>query len=224
VFSTEDADFERVSIAWNQERLFIAIRPVSVNPGASFFTPFFGIALDYREGGDRRPLGIDTGSGAVGTADIVPRDDVLTDAEIAFTGTVGTVFYRDGVRYPAIVEAMHSTTTGVVELTVPWSVFYEESSGLSGPPAWLNLIIFSGLESFGGMREVQATTQQWEAGGGLSATSDPDVFDLVGASVTEQRDDLSLFDQFNMTVVRRGIIRLELGEAGGDTPSGITIW
>ncbi len=208
VFAETETDLTVFAFAWTDTDLQFLIRPVGTNPGASFFTPYFGIAIDTGPGG-RRELGHDQSNNVNGVAETLLRPDADANYELIFTGPRGlTVIDPVGNTIPAGTFA-HSPSTGVVELSVPRDVL-----GLSGDIAGqrLNIVVYSGLEVFGSLREISPSNGNFEAGGGIAAVTDPDIFDLVGTDPETQREDLEDFDDIYSTVIGASYLSVLLGE------------
>jgi glycosidase len=215
-FSGQEADLDIVRFAHTEQDILIAISPRSINPDASFFTPYFGIAIDTAEGGRTLPIGVTLGSNTRGISELAVRSDFAPEFEIIYTGPIGGRLVRSDDVVEAL-EAAHSTTTGAVEIRIPRSLL-----GLTEPLARreIGLVVYTGLETFGGMREVITTRTQWEPGGGITEVPDPDVFDLVGTNALQQPSELAGYDQQEGATILYSILRINLG-GGGTIPGSM---
>lgn len=205
-FSGSEADLDTVRIGFTASDVVVALTPRTINPDASFYTPYFGIAIDTGDGGRTQPVGVNLGTGDRGVSDLAIRSDFAPEFELLYTGPIGARLVRlDGTT--EALEASRSATTGAVEIRVARSLL-----GLQEPLANRDLafVVYSGLETFGGMREVIATRTQWDPGGGITETPDPDVFDLIGATAPQQAEELSGFDAQEGATVLHSVVRLRL--------------
>jgi hypothetical protein len=214
VFSGGDADLDEFRFGYSNTDFYFAIKPASINPAASFFTPYFGIGINLGGVGRRESLGVNLGSEERGIAELLVREDLAPEFELCFNGPVGArLVTMQGQLIP--VPSAFSQQTGVVELRVPRVILGMEGV-MSAQP--LALVVYTGLETFGGMREVVATRSEWNPGGGIAAVSDPDVFDLAGATPALQHADLAGFDDLSPSTVIYSVLRLKLTEdVGGDS-------
>lgn len=208
-FTGGDADLRNFGFAYNATNLYFRLQPEQVNPAASFFTPYFGIALNTGSGGFTRALGFNQQTSEQGITELDVRSDIAPDGEATFTGPIGGI-YMDAAGITTPLTAKHSQATGAIEIVVP--------RALAGIPAdgtdkALDIVVYAGLETFGGTREVGVGNTQWEAGGGIVELSDPDVFDLAGSNAVNQADDLAGFDQTYHSLVRYSVLRFVLQES-----------
>ncbi|MBI1290737.1 hypothetical protein GC173_05780 [bacterium] len=215
-FSGQEADVDIFRFAHTDSDLYIAIAPRSINPAASFFTPYFGIAIDTGAGGRTLPIGVNLGTGERGISDLMIRSDFAPEFEVVYTGPIGgrLIHPNDAIED---LTAVHNPSTGSVEIRIPRS-----SLGLSEPLARreIAIVVYTGLETFGGMREVVASQGQWDPGGGITQTTDPDVFDLVGGTQAQQEEELSGYDDQEGATVLYSVLRLQLESP---TPPG-SLW
>ncbi len=214
VFSGAEADLATFAFAWTATDLQFLIRPAAVNPSASFFTPYFGIAIDTGEGG-RRELGHDAQTGANGVADALLRPDAAANFEIVFAGPNGMTVVDAAGDVVFAGSGAFSSSTGVVEISVPRSALDLENIADGHR---LNFVVYTGLEVFGSMREVSAATGNFEPGGGIAAESDPDIFDLA-ADPLSQRTDLEDYDAIYPPVIGASYLSVLLGD-----PPATDLW
>jgi len=215
VFTEGDADIDRFAMAYDENNLYFLVEQASINPGASFYTSYFAIALDTGLPG-RVDLGLDLGTEATGVAELYVRQDADVDFEIALTGTNGGLLVGpDGDALMDLAVAF-SQQSGIMEVAVPRNLL-----GLSGEldQQPLNVYVYSALETFGSMREVGTNKGTWEPGGGVAGTIDPDIFDLAGAGQAAQETDLNQFDQFFESTVGSSLLPLTLSET--DNNAGV---
>ncbi|MDX2176846.1 MAG: alpha-amylase family glycosyl hydrolase [Candidatus Sumerlaeia bacterium] len=215
-FSGQDADLTEFRAAYDAANVYFYFKIRSVNPSASFFTPYVGVAVDTAAGeGYAGSLGWDQGNDFRGPADFSAHPEALPDFEVSYTGPLG-LEVADAVNtaVSAATESAHSTQTGAVELSIPRSAL-----GLDGPLAGqrFNLIVYTGLEEFGSLREVGSARANWTSGGGSSGPNDPDVFDLAGASAANQVLDLSDYDDATTSLVIHSVLPLRLAEVEAGT-------
>ncbi len=218
-FTGGDADLDEFRVAYTASDVYFLFRPTSINASASFFTAYFGVTIDTGIGGDEGEIGFDQANSVGGQADALVRSDAAPDYELTFTGPRGAFLVANG----ALVSnptSSYSQSTGVVEIRVPRSEL-----GLAAPltARRINLVVYTGLETFGTLREVTASTAQWSPGGGISATSDPDIFDLAGASLANQQADLSDYDTLYPSTIGYSILPLELSDTP-PTSLGTDLW
>jgi len=106
-----------------------------------------------------------------------------------------------------------------VEVAIPFS--------LIGDPrgkTW-RFIVASGLQENDYAREIYATPDDWHGGGSKDKTKvedgpDPDVFDLIGASITDQKSDLSSYkatgeevvDPKYFTTIKKSYVTVTFGQ------------
>jgi alpha-amylase len=210
VFSGGDADIVDFALAYDTTNVYVMIRPRVINPAASFFTPHFGIAIDSIPGSGIVDLGYDQATGARGIAEAQIRSDTAQDFEVSFTGPRGAMLTNtQGDTIP--IASAFSQQTGVVELAIP-----RAAVALQGDQLLVNMVVYSALETFGGMREVGLEAGRWEPGGGIIVISDPDIFDLAGGSAEDQVTDLSSYDETFPTIIRHSLLRFRLGNATAD--------
>jgi glycosidase len=203
------ADLRDFRVAYDADHLYLMLRPSGVNPSASFFPSYFGVAIDVLPGGDDASLGFNVGSGARGLTELEVRGDALPEYELAVTGPVGARLL-DRVN-GGVVEVEHALDpdTGLVEFRVP-----RADIGLEGSPLdqQISLIVYTSLETFGGVREIEVTRGDFVAGGGVAGEADPDVFDLLGVEGTQQSAELGDFSGLQRAQVVRGLVVVRLAE------------
>ncbi len=206
VFTGSDADIDQFRFAFDETHCHFYIR-TEVNPAASFFTPYHGIAIDVNPGGASVALGYDQATQTAGVAEVLPRSDAAPEYQIVFTGPRGATLLDGAGSAVGTPDSAFSQATGEVELRVERGAI-----GLGGELSGtvVSFYVFTGLETFGSLREVSTSADSWTPGGGIVGTTDPDVFDLAGGSVDEQQDDLSDFDNDYRSTVGRSVIRLSL--------------
>jgi hypothetical protein len=205
-FSGQDCDIDLFRFGHTEHDLFFSVSLRSINTQASFFTPYIGLAIHTGPGGRTGALGIDLGTGSRGIAEVLVREDFAPNFELIYTGPAGGVLIRPDNSTEAITAAHNAGAA-----TIEWHVS-REALGLAEPleNREIAIVVYTGLETFGSMREVVATLSQWNPGGGTNALSDPDVFDLVGGSLLQQQADLSDFDAQEFTTILHSILRFEL--------------
>lgn len=208
VFTEGDADIRRLGFAFDADNVYFLIEQQTINPNASFYTAYFGIGIDLGLNG-RLSLGFDQATGELGIAETNVRPDADVDREFVFTGPRGvTLLDEQGVPLDGATVSF-SAQTGTIEISAP-----RAAVGLADPLVNRSIYVYaySGLETFGSMREVGITNGNFEAGGGIASPNDPDVFDLIGASKADQEFDLIDFtDQFE-TTLGASLIKLTLSE------------
>lgn len=212
VFTGGDADLEYFRFAYDASNFYFLFRPVSINPGASFFTAYFGVGIDLgvSSGSGAQSIGFDQNTNATGTAELLIRDDADMEYQLVFTGPRGATLLDSSGTVISTPTSAFSQSTGVVEIAVP-----RGELGLAGPLAGqaFNLFVYVGLETFGNLREVEPGNAQWSPGGGIVEPSDPDVFDLAGASGAQQVADIAGFTtQFQSTIIN-SVLPLSLNDA-----------
>jgi len=210
-FTTGDADILEFRVAMDSVFFYFYIKPVSINPAASFFTPYFGIAIDTQDGGRLTSLGVDQGTNGIGIAELEVRPDAAPEFELVFTGPAGADLLSDtGALISGSVSSGFSQSTGEIEITLP-----RLQLGLGGTLSnqRLNLVVYSGLETFGGMREVSNTTASFTPGGGSTSANDPDVFDLIGASGANQHAELSDWNTSIPAMVIHSVLTLRASDS-----------
>lgn len=206
VFTDGDADIRRLGIAYDAENMYFLIEQESINPFASFYTAYFGIGIDLGIQG-RTKLGYDQATGELGITDTFVRGDADVDRELIFTGPRGvTLLNETGTPIEGAVVAF-SAETGTIEIAVPRGLL-----GLDSPlmGRTIALYAYSALETFGGIREVGINAGNYEPGGGIASPTDPDIFDLVGASVEDQQFDLIDFTEDFETTIGASLILITL--------------
>jgi len=218
VFTQDDVDLAEFHVAYDETNLYFLLNPVGIKAFASFFTPYLGIAIDTAPGGSAAPLGYGQGGGALGITELEVRADAAPEFEINFTGPRGATLLDRQTGAVETPESVHSEATGVVEIAVP-----RASLGLEEPfnNQRLHLVVYTAFETFGGVREVSADNGRWDPGGGIVELSDPDVFDLAGASREDQAADLSGFDSTFPSTVKYSILPITLNET--ESPAS-TLW
>lgn len=208
-FTQGDADIARLGVAFDETNFYFLLEQQDINPNASFFTTYYGIGIDLGINGRER-IGFDQSTFESGIADLLVRPDADVDREIVFTGPRGTTLLNEtGTELIGSFDGF-SQDDGTIEISVPRSLL-----GLAAPleNRTIYLYAYTGLETFGGLREINETTADYEAGGGITSPTDPDVFDLVGASTTQQEFDLFDFtDQFE-TTIGYSLIKLTLSDS-----------
>lgn len=217
-FTGGDADLAELRVALTSTHVLFFIRPVSINPGASFFTPYFGVGIDLAPGGRPGSLGYDLSTSAVGVADLEVRPDASPEFELIFTGPAGAhLVDASGSLVPGTINWAYAQSTGVVEIGVPRAML-----GLTGTlnTQQFRILPYSALETFGGIREVSTSNAAFTPGGGATHANDPDVFDLAGAGTADQLADLQDYDATIPPMVVRSIIPLALS----DTQSAVGTW
>jgi glycosidase len=214
-FSGEDADLDEFRVAWNDTTIHLLIKPAGVNAGAGFFTPYFGVGIDLGvEGGRTTALGYDQSQGGIGAAQLLVRPDYTPEFEVVFTGPRGATLVNAQGAVIATPASAYSQQTGIVEIGIPRAAL-----GLDGPlfNQPFNLIVYTGLEIYGSMREIAAQASSWDPGGGIAESTDPNVFDLAGAPTEAlQRADLGNFDAAELSMVVSSILQLRLGIPAAD--------
>ncbi|MEQ8820315.1 MAG: alpha-amylase family glycosyl hydrolase [Sumerlaeia bacterium] len=217
-FSGMEADIEEVRVAFDHDFLYLYLRPVGVNPDANFFTAYFGFALDYQAEGLKSSLGVNQSNLATGIAELLVHPDAAPDAEVTVTGPIGIVAATpDGQEIDAVEGFGLNEDTGEVEIVLSRSALGWPGRLRAFP---LNLIVYTGLEVFGGMREIEEFEGNFTPGGGSSSTFDPDVFDLAGGTRQAQLADLGDYSDDLPAIVLRSIIPLVLDD-GDETVSSI---
>lgn len=210
-FTSGDADISELRVAMDANSLFFYIKPVSINPSASFFTPYFGIAIDTQDGGRLTSLGVQQGSNGIGIAELEVRPDAAPEFELVFTGPAGAdLLSATGVLINGSVGSAFSQNTGEIEIVVP-----RAQLGLGGTLTnqRLNLVVYSALESFGGIREVESANAAFTPGGGAASANDPDVFDLVGTSAANQHAELSDWNTSIPAMVIHSVLTLRASDS-----------
>lgn len=210
-FTTGDADISEFRVAMDPAVMYFYIKPANINPSASFFTPYFGIAIDTQDGGRLTSLGVDQGTNGIGIAELEVRPDAAPEFELVFTGPAGADLLSDtGTLISGNVPAGFSQTTGEIEIMVPRSQL-----GLGGVLAnqRFNVVVYSALETFGGIREISNSTGSFTPGGGSTSANDPDVFDLVGASAANQHAELSDWNTSIPAMVIHSVLTLRASDS-----------
>jgi hypothetical protein len=209
-FTGGDADIDEFRLAWDTGYLYFLFKPVSVNPSASFFTPYFGIAIDTNRvyGSGRTELGIEGGIANGGT-DAVLSGYLASEFEVAIPGGNPVVMVdKNGTNVSTGVRSAYNKTSGATEIAVPLSTI--------GNPAghtW-SFVPYAGLETFNMLREIQLNRAQWVPGGGYdndSAGNEPDIFDLVGNTAANQIVDLSSYSGVTPATIARSAISITFG-------------
>lgn len=198
VFTGGDADFDEVRIAWDASNLYLLIRPVSVNPSASFFTPYFGVSIDTDQvnGSGRQDLGIESGL-ANGGADALLSPQLAWERQAAVPGGIPgdpsqnppVLVDTAGTSLPGIQRAINFTT-GAVEIAIPLAQI-----GSPAGQTW-DFVPYAALETFQGIREIAATAGSFTPGGGFNSDAsgnDPDIFDLAGSPAALQTAELASY-------------------------------
>lgn len=208
-FSGTDADLRVFAVAHDANNIHFLTQVGPVNPEASFFTVYLGIALNTTEGGSARPLGIDTSDGSFGITDLEVRPDLAPEFEIDFTGPRG-VFLTDanGNELSGATGAF-SQATGNIEITVPKAALGLGGTLTNHP---LDIIVYTALETFGGVREIESSDADYIPGGGSTLLTDPNVFDMAGSTEFGQMLDLSDFDSGVRAMVFRNVLQLRLSD------------
>lgn len=209
VFSGEDADLDEFRFAFYAVNVYFLFKPAAVNPNASFFTAFLGVAINLAVGGGMQPIGYNQAIDTSGVADLVVRSDTAPEFDVSFTGPrVALLLNRlTGAAEPATLS--FSQATGVVEIAIP-RVALGLSRELVNQP--FNLSVYTALETFGGIRQVEIFPGEYEVGGGTVGGGDPNVFDLAGASLEAQRVDLSDYSADYQSTVLLSILPLVLSD------------
>lgn len=209
-FSGADADMDWLAVAYDAEDFHVLFKPVSVLPDASFYTCYFGMAIDIADGGTADALGFSQGDDLLtGVTDLLPRGDMLPDYELVFTGPRGATLRNRMTGDRTTVPSAYNQATGVVEIRVPRTAL-----GLTAPMVGqrFNLTAYTALETFGSVREVEATGGPWSPGGGSSSQSDPDIFDMAGTSGQTQVLDLVDYTAVSRSQLLQSVLQLRLTE------------
>lgn len=103
------------------------------------------------------------------------------------------------------------------QIAIPWQI-------LGVPPpqgkSW-KFVVGAGCQDYDRMREVDIEPSQWHGGGGEGRFNDdgpdPDVFDLVGASLAEQQEDLGNYTTGNnspdhYSVIKKSFVEVKFGK------------
>ncbi len=217
VFTTDDADLDYLKVTFTESNVNFAIKPVSVEPLASFYTPYIGIGIDTGVFSSDRTLGYAQAGGTTGIATVDVRNDVNIDFELTFTGPRGAFLIDSQGTIVNNPPWAFSQATGIVEISVPR---FAMNLSTTMDNQVFNLVPYMGLETFGAMREVQVSNGQWDIGGGISSTTDPNVLDLASNTQAEQRADLANFDVNNNSIIINSILQLRLTDgAPAPTPT-----
>ncbi len=203
VFSGTDADLSLFCMAWDESNLYFLIQPREVVPFASFYTPYFGISIDTGRAGGLSTAGYDQESGEHGITELELHPAVYSEFEVVYTGPRGhSIYFSDGSTSTA-GESSYNPLTGTVEISIPME-------GLESSSNEWTLLVYSGLETFGGLREAGVQNGEYELGGGITELSDPDIIDMLGATPEDQLADLSNYDELFPTVVLHSYLRINL--------------
>ena len=208
VFSGSEADLVELRIALSPDALYFYLRPRIVNPESTFLTTYWGMAVNTTTEGRSGLLGYDQQEGGRGATHVELRGDLLPDFEIIYTGPRGaSVIRHDGIVMTDAIVGAHRMATGEVELRIP-----RELLGFSQilVDQQFDLVLYTGLEEFGSLREVGNVADDWTPGGGAVYAADPDVFDLAGAATPPQLADLSDYDEQIYTQIKHSVIPLRL--------------
>ncbi|MFB3895011.1 MAG: alpha-amylase family glycosyl hydrolase [bacterium] len=209
-FTGGDADIDEFRIAWDTGYLYFLFKAVSINTAASFFTPYFGVAIDTDRvyGSGRTALGIEGGI-ANGGADAVLSGYLASEFEVAVPGVNSVVMTdKNGNIVSTGVKSAYNKNIGVTEIAVPLSTI-----GNPAGKTW-SFVPYAALETYNGIREIQQYATQWNPGGGFNNDADgnePDIFDLVGNSATEQLKDLNSYVGSTPAVIVRCAISITFG-------------
>lgn len=210
VFTDEDADIVEFRTSFNNENLNLYLRPKSINPAAFFYTPYFGLVLDVKEGGHSPVLGYSQASNTRGVGELEIRPDLAMDFECVFTGPRGISLLDEyGQILTTGTLAAFSPESGEVEICLSRETLGLKQQ-LSGHE--IHIIVYSALENNGTIREAEVNEGTWTVGGGSSLITDPDIFDLAGASQSQQLSDLQDFDEHLRSVILHSIITLHLDD------------
>jgi len=219
-FSGADADIAEVRLALTPTELLVYFRPVSVNPASTFLTTYWLITFDTASGGDVTSLGHNQTTNALGVGTVPPHPELAPELEVAFTGPVGATARAGGVVLGTSgIRSAFQLSTGVVELAIPRSLL-----GASGPldPLDVRVTVAAGLETFGSLREVAVMAAGFVPGGGIAQTTDPNFFDLAGATLANQQADLGDFDAWSPSLVSHSYLMLRLVDPSG--PSALRVY
>lgn len=214
VFTEGDADFDEIRVAWDSTYLYFFIKPKSINPNASFYTPYFGIAIDtdgiYFSGCTVLGIVLD---GPRGSTEAVLNPYLASEFEVAapVPGMRSPILLAsDNRNLSAGVLASVSQKTGVLELAVPLSTI-----GNPEGKTW-NFVFYSALETYGTVREIMRNRSTWSPGGGYDEDAegnDPDIFDLIGSSIENQISDLNNYYGLTPSMISHSAISITFGSS-----------
>lgn len=211
VFTGGDADIAEVRVAVWGDSVYFLIRPASIDPGAAFFTPYFGIAVDTDQidGSGRTDLGIELGL-ANGGADAVLSSKLAWEVQAALPGQNPLRVIDTADQSLSGATAAFSQTTGVVEIALPFSAL-----GHPAGQTW-DFVVYSALETLDEIREVRQSNSTWNPGGGFdddTSGNDPDIFDLIGSAAATQQGELAGYSGSLPAVIGGSALVIEFGDA-----------
>lgn len=209
VFTDGDSDIDRFGFTYDENNFYFLINQAEINPGASFFTSYYGIGLSTISTNANNKLGFHQDTETEGIAELLMREDVNLDFQIAFTGPRGADLIDHNGQFIQDLTSDFSQNSGIIEIEVPRSALDLNFELVNQE---ISIVVYAGLEVFGGMREVSLTNGNFEPGGGISSTTDPDIFDLIGASQANQEADLSDFTEFFESTLAYSLVRINLTE------------